>query len=440
MTDKSIALGFSLLILVQAWLVRRIVGTWLVPACLFGLFWFALTFIPLVVLFAVPIEPFAVGFILLCALAFSTSALLFNWRPAFRRNVQKRYTETIYGSGFLEKAFYVSVATSLVLIVLNTLAQGISQYDLVFNLFASAEAYARLRYADELTAPLIERWSIVAAYLGVIIGGLRFSSGSPKGRRLIVALAFLPSVLIAVTQSANWHFLLSIVFFYAGILVYRISSGTLHLVGKGGRTSLAIYAGIVLLIVTATFMSHGVYAPDASGVGQWLTARFASYTSGHLYAFSDWFAFSLGRHSELTYNHDTASHGFYTFATLFKMLGSQEVLPMGVYDDWYSYGGVLESNVFTMFRGLIIDFGYAGAVLFMSVVGLLFHGAFYSLLSDRRPVFTVVVFVFMMGFFYSSFVVSMFGSNIIYYVTFVLMWIALYANKRLTSPSTRLSA
>lgn len=438
MTDKCIALVFSVLILGQAWAVRRFVGTWLFPACLFGLFWFALTFIPLVALLAVPIEPYAIGFVLVCCLAFSISALLFDWRSAFRRNAQKRDAETIYGSGFLKHAFYVSVAASVVLVILNSMAQGITLYDLVFNLFASAEAYAYLRYAQGLASAPVERWSIVFAYLGVIIGGLRFCCVSAKGRKLIIAVSFLPSVLIALTQSAKWPFLLSLVLFYSGILVYRVSTGTLHLVGRGNRKSLIMYAGIVLLIVTTSFMSRGVYA--SSDVGQMLTARFASYTSGHIYAFSDWFAFSIGRRSELTYNHETAGPGFYTFATLFKMMGSKEVLPIGVYDDDYSYGGVLVSNVFTMFRGLIVDFGYAGAVLFMSVVGLLFHGAFYSLLSRKRPVFAVVAFVFMMGFFYSSFVVSMFGSNIIYYVTFTLMWIALYANKRITSPYKRLPA
>jgi oligosaccharide repeat unit polymerase len=434
MIDKCIALVFSLSILGQAYLVRRLVGTWVFPSCLFGLFWFVFTFLPLVLLLTVPVEPYAIGFILLCALAFSISSLLFDWGPAFKRNAQKRDTEALYGSRFLKHVFYASAAASLVLIVLNSLAQGITLYDLVFNLFASAQEYANLRYSEELTSTLVERLSLVCAYLGASIGGLRFCCGSHKGdRRLIIVLSFLPSVLVALTQSAKWPFLLSVVLFCSGILAYRVSSRRLYLFG-GNSQSLAIYAGIVLLIVTASFLSRGLYVSgDSNLVMQLLAGRFASYSSGHIYAFSDWFAFSIGRHSEFAYAREAGSHGFYTFATLFKLMGSQRVLPIGVYDDYYSNGGVLTTNVYTMFRGLILDFGFVGSVLFMSVVGLLFHAAFYALLSRRRPVFTVVAFLFMVSYFFSSFVVSMFGSNILYYVTFGLMWIVLYANKWMTS-------
>jgi len=436
--DKCIALAFSSLILWQAYAVRRFVGTWLFPACLYGLLWFVLTFIPLVVLFWVPVEPYSIGFILLCLLAFSASSLFFDWKTAFKKNVQKIGTaEVIYGSGFLKFAFYVLVTASLILIIINSYSQGISLHDLVFNLFASAQAYADMRYSDDLNATLIERWSLVCVYLGAIIGGLRFSCVLAKGRRLIIVLSFLPSILIAVTQSAKWHLLLSIVLFYSGILVYRISSGKLHLLAKGNMKSLALYATIVLLIVTISFMSRGLFSFDDSDfVMNKLIAYFASYSCGHVYAFSDWFAFSIRGHSEIGYVHETASYGFYTFATLFRMMGSQRVLPMGMYDDYYTDGELLTGNIYTIFRGLIMDFGFIGSVLFMFVAGLVFHGAFYFMLSRKRPVFTIVVFAFMMSYFI-SYGVSMFGSSLIYYVTCALMWSVLQINKRITQPGGR---
>jgi oligosaccharide repeat unit polymerase len=264
----------------------------------------------------------------------------------------------------------------------------------------------------------------------VLIGGLRYSCGSPGGRRRIIALSFLPSVLIAVTQSAKWPFLLSIVLFFGGVLVYRLLSGKLHLIDRDARKAMVMYGSVVLLIVTVSFASRGVYAADDFNIWPMMLSKFASYTSGHLYAFSDWFAFSLGRPSEWTYDREPASHGFYTFATLFKLMGSSRVLPIGVYDDDYAYAGLIVSNVFTMFRGAIIDFGYAGALVLMAAVGALFHGAFHALLVIRRPVFAVVAFLFMMGFLYSSFVVSLFGSNIVYYVTFALLWVTLWVNQR----------
>jgi oligosaccharide repeat unit polymerase len=433
-TDKLVALAFGLMILGQAWVVRKFVGTWLFPAALFGLFWAALTLIPLVVLLDVPIDPMAVGFIFLCTLAFSVSALALPWRTAFERNRAKLDPALIYGSRFLGRAFHGAVAAALLLIVLNTTAQGISRTDLIFNLFATAEAYARLRYADALTAPLYERWSVVAMYLGVMLGGLRYLPASRAGRRRIVFWSFLPSILIALTQSSKWHLLLSVALFYAGILVCRLSTGSFQLVGRGGRRTALLYGGAVIVVVAVSFLSRGVASGESLDMGRWITTSLATYSSGHLYAFGDWFAWSLGRPSVTAYDHVSASPGFYTFATLFKLAGSQETLPGGVYVDSYTYGGVITSNVFTMFRGAIIDFGYAGTLLFMTLTGLFFHSGFYGLLTARRPVLAVVTFIFMMGFFFSSFVVSMLGSNITYYVTSGLLWLVLQANMRSIAP------
>lgn len=437
MMEKGIAVCLSVLILAQAWGVRRLAGTWLFPACLFGIFWFAMTFIPLVALLLVPIDPFSVGFILLCTVMFSAGCLLFNWKPAFRKNALRGGATSVFGGSFLKHAFQFTVAASLALIVLNTVTQGISWFDLVFNLFATAELYARLRYANDLASPLVERWSIVFTYLGVIIGGLRFGTVQPGGRKWIVAMCFVPSVLIALTQSAKWPFLLSLALFYAGILAYRISDGSLLLLGKGGRRTMVMNAVLVLLVIGLSFMSRGLYAAEESDVWPMVSNKLASYTSGHLYGFSDWFAFSIGRPSEWAYDRGAANHGFYTFTTFFRMLGSSAELPIGVYDDNYSYAGLIVSNVFTMFRGLIIDFGYLGALAFMGVIGVIFHGSFYLLLVGRRPVFGIVLFIFMLAFFFSSFVVSMLGSNIVYYVTFGLLWLTLYINHRLSPPHLR---
>ncbi|HTK55240.1 MAG TPA: oligosaccharide repeat unit polymerase, partial [Gemmatimonadales bacterium] len=206
------------------------------------------------------------------------------------------------------------------------------------------------------------------------------------------------------------------------------------LLGRGGRRALILYGTAVVAILATSFLSRGVESGESLDVGRWITTSLATYSSGHLYAFGDWFAWSLGRPSIAAYDHVSATPGFYTFATLYKLAGSPETLPIGVYVDSYSYGGVIVSNVFTIFRGAIIDFGYAGTLLFMTLTGVLFHGAFYALLTARRPVLAVVAFIFMMGFFFSSFVVSMFGSNITYYVTSAFLWIVLQVNMRGVRP------
>jgi len=432
---KCLALVFSLLILGQAYLVRRYVGTWLFPACIFGLFWFGYTFVPLAVLFWVPVQPYAIAFLFLCTVAFSMGSLVFDWKTAFERNKRKGETAAlVYGSPFLKGVFYLSTLASLIFLALNLFAQGFSLHDLFFDLYASAAAYANLRFSEDLNGNIVERLSIVFAYLGAILGGFLFPSMPKKtGRWLVVVLSCLPSILVAVTQSAKWHLFLCIVFFYAGLLVYRASAGTLRLFYKDRIKSLTLYMAILIAIVTVSFLGRGLYTIDDSGeLFKKLVEYFSSYAFGHIYAFSDWFAFFIGKHSELVYPNESATHGFYTFTVLFKLMGSDKVLPIGMFDDYYSYGDLLTTNIYTMFRGLILDFGFIGSVLFTLATGLLLHMAFHSMLRNKRPVITVAVFVLMMGYFYTSFISSLVGANRIYYVTFVLLWIVLQINKRIT--------
>src|SRR5262249_24251192 len=105
--SKLLALVFSTMIFGQTLLVRRHVGTWLFPASLFGLFWFLFTFIPLVLLYWIPIDPLAIGYVLLCAITMSLSSFPFQWRDAFRRHLQRRKA-TAYDSLFIRSVFYIS--------------------------------------------------------------------------------------------------------------------------------------------------------------------------------------------------------------------------------------------------------------------------------------------------------------------------------------------
>ena len=433
--DKCLALFFSLMILGQAYFVRRYVGTWLFPACLFGLFWFGFTFFPLAVLFWVPVYPYAIGFIFLCTMAFSLGSVPFDWKTAFKRNAQKRGLPQEYSSPFLRYVFYLSTATSVAFVILNLSEQGFSLHDVFFNLFASAAAYMG---QEDLNVNAFDRFSVIFAYLGAILGGLLFSCITGKAnRRLVLIMSFLPPILVAVAESTKALLFLCIAFFYAGLLVYRISTAKLRLLEKGNITRLAVCAVVLIAVVTTAFLSRGLYAiNDPDEIMQRLIWNYASYACGHIYAFSDWFSFMMAGHSNLVYLREGPTHGFYTFMTLFKLMGSHKEVPAGIFDDYYSYHGFLTSNIFTIFRGLITDFGFIGSIVYMLVTGVMLHKAFSVMLVRKRPVFTVVVFVFMMGYFYFSFIISIMIWNRVC-VALILFWGTLQINKRITQRVSR---
>jgi oligosaccharide repeat unit polymerase len=332
----------------------------------------------------------------------------------------------------LKRIFYLSTGTSLVFLVIDSHVQGFSFHDLLFDLQATALAYADLVYSESLATTIYIKIAIVCTFLGAILGGLVFPYVTKKSERTFIAvMSFLPSIFVAITQTGKGLLLLSVVFFYSGILVHRLSVGKSRLFDKNSL-KLALPAGAILILILASAV---VFRNLSNSNDEELLARlssyFASYSCGHVYAFSDWFAFITGSHSQFSYVHENSTHGFYTFMSLFQLMGSHKVVPLGIYDENYAYGDLLLSNVYTMFRGLILDFGFVGSLLFMFLVGVVLHKAFHVMLFTRRPVFTVAIFVFVIECFYYSFIASPLSWNRTL-ATFGALWIALAVNKRLT--------
>jgi oligosaccharide repeat unit polymerase len=434
--DKCLALAISLLILGQAYLVRRWVGTWLFPACIFGLFWFGYTSVPLVLMFPVRADPYAIAYLFLCSVAFSLGSLPFNWRAAFQANgLKSAVGGRPFDNAFLRGALGALTLAALAFIALDFSSQGIGVLDLLTHLRASATSYAARLYSGSLVDNPYGRLGMVCTYVIAVLGGLQWSSAATKVQRTAVfILSFLPAVLVGLTQTTKGLLFFCAALFYAGLLIARLHEGSLRLSGTGAFRVLAYCAGIFVPVVAFAALLRGFDVIGGSGVMAGRLYRYvASYSCGHLYAFSDWFASVIGRTSTVRRIDLPATPGLYTFTAFVRLLKLGRPLPLGIYE-FYTDGRFMHSNIYTMFRGLILDFGIGGSLLFMLVIGLGFHWSFRVLLVRPRPVVTVVIFSFMMAFIYSSFIVSILGWTRIY-VALVLLWALLQVNSLQASRS-----
>ena len=298
-----------------------------------------------------------------------------------------------------------------------------------------------------LNITIYERLSEIMVYDVAILGGLLISSAITKwGRFRIILFSFAPGVLFAVAKSTKWAVFSSVAFFYAGLLAHRVSQGDFRLFKKGALKRLTLAFGALLIITTVSFMSRGLQdSEDTDLIQSRMQLLFASYSCAHLYGFSDWLTFYMAEnygtryHSPITYSREHPTFGLYTFAPVFRVLGGRKVLADAMPDDEYEFGEILVGNIYTMFRGLIQDFGLLGSLLFMSGMGFLIHWAYYRMLLDHNPVFTVAVFIFSIDFFYASFGRSLFSWSGIYF-TFVLLWIVLYINRLIAQKYNHLLA
>ena len=420
--DKLLAVTFSLFIFGQAWLLGARAGTWLLPGCVFGFFWFLYSFIPLVAMPSVPANPWAIGYIALCVTAFSFGSAGYNWRSVISERLSKP-SGYQFDTPFLCFAFWSCTALTLLSIALNWSIQGITVNDLIFNLLETAGSYVDRKYRGLLIPNFFATLAVVLVYPGVIIGGLIFGDRKESGKRKrILLFALLPAVLVMLAEGNKGSLPLVLVLFWAAVLVSRVNRGEFELLGPGFVRQALILGLFFFPIVVIAFLARGLSGlDDFALVMELLQTMFASYMFGHLYAFSDWFSAYIAAASSFDYDPMPLTGGFYTFMPVYELFAVGKEVPSGIYSEYFDYQMKFETNIYTIFRGLILDFGLVGGIVVLALIGRAAHWAFYRVVAMRGSPLGASVYIHSIGFCYSSFVISL------------LIWDSVYASVMLVA-------
>lgn len=368
-------------------------------------------------MFEIPINPWVVGFLSALVIVFSWTFIFFNWKKAFNNNLNKPPVDEIYDTKLLRVTLWFSIFFSVICSIKVMLVQGFSLAELYEDIVLVAAKYAVSRYASEVVYSAYGPLSLGFAYLAVLIAGLIFGSTHSSARKKWVLLAFLPSVIIMVTQSAKGSFFGSIFYFLGGILVTSIQQNKLvlfkanivRIIFKIGSFSIALFI--------FSLMSRGLQdEKDVGGFFEKLRFLLASYFFGHLYNFSEWIGVYWDGFYNSKFDISHYYYGFYTFTSIYRFFGYEKVTPDAVYDEYNNIQDQMESNVYTIFRGMVMDFGIVGSVIFIFLLGLLLHLCFYVFLNSRKPIISLTITMFMIVFFYYSFIISVLTWNIVPFI------------------------
>ncbi len=416
--DKILALFYSSLLLVNALWWRKMVGTWLFPACLFSLFWFAYLFFPLIFLFTVPVNSLAVAFIVISVILFSATGLLFNWQPSFELNAQKADPELVFHTRLGWLCFWLSISISTLASFGHLFAQGFGLMEFINQPIEVASKFASARYEDELVRTPFAPISLLFSNIAIMTAGLLY--GSAKGKLNRIWIAFFPSLIILLTQSAKGLFFQSLFLFLGSMMVTKLYANKLRNFKIKGLWKWISAGTVVMALMALSFLARGFGKDDDVGLLlQTFGALFSTYFFGHVYAFSDWFTAYIGGIASQSYATETYFFGFYTLTSLVELVGYRMETPPGVYHEYYLYKNLIDTNIYTMFRGTILDFGILGAWVFMLVNGWIVHWVYQLFLMKKQPAFSLVFLIFMIEYFYISFIISLLTWSIIPF-TFVL--------------------
>jgi oligosaccharide repeat unit polymerase len=438
--SKLLAVAFSLLLLIQAYAIKRLAGSYLIPGSLFSFAWFFFTFIPLVLLFDVPINPFAILYIVVAILAFSLSAIPFNWRFAFEKNTEKEATILPkLNSRFIRVSLYISIVLAVIFSVLFVLSNGFPLSSFRTDFINTSARYAALRGNEFLEYGVLGTLSVFFTYFAAVLGAIVsfYKKGSIK-KLSVFSLSMAPSIFAMVVQSSKLLFFVALIFYLSSALLMSVYSSK-HTPFRFGDLSKTIWP---LLLITPflilSFISREGYSDfgDPVGMRNLLIHATNSYLFGSLYAFADFFSFSLGMDSVSQYQVEYHNLGYYSFKAIFDALGGTKVFPPGYYYDLYMYKDVLATNIFSIFRSFIADFGFLGTIVFMFPFGFVFHFMFYKLLVNKNPWFASVVFLMFLGFVGLSFLISIFTARYVFLITGSL-YLLFTINSRIHPVSSR---
>lgn len=439
-------------------------GSWSNPSVVFALFWGMMVLMPIV--FVPEIEPsvFAVGYITAAVGAFGLPAFGFDWHQPLTAVAARRDSGT--GSVFLagnEAVTLLIIAQSVVMgcMMLNVAHQGFSLRDLVFDPFAIGCEYLGYRYSGSVKPFLLSQVATVLNYVCAALAGLivaqrrnyLLSAG-------VVLLGMLPSLYSIAIYADKGSVFLSLAFFYGAVVVGRIRNGStvlltyrsvvsapLIMIIVAGAIGLAManrisevcadrqtgtLVGTVVQSVTPS-TTTSVAPPESaeSANSDKMKSYVRSYAFGHLFAFSDWFDHWLD-HGQTLPDHTVSNPafqphwnrpdapnlyrnpehptlGFWTFMAIGKYVNPQyfETLPDGYFEEYFLRTGVIQTNIYTVFRGLIYDYTVVGSLFVLSLFGAIFNWLYRQLLIAPTLSMPQTAYIFFAGYLYTSYIISL---------------------------------
>ena len=413
---KIIAILLSLMLLSQALFFKKITKSFFHPATLFPLIWFFYTFIPLILLFTIPINPTGIMYILVCSLAFSFTALFFDWSKLTKNRLKLKNKRLQEGNSYFARLLiYCFSVLSCVFTIVHLRIQGIDLHFDIISTLQSSGQHALLSGQGRIIGNIYLTLSLIFAYSASALGGYLYRANASSFKNLsIIFFSFAPALLIVILMSGKLIMFNSIVFFIAARLLVKIHRGEEFLIRHLNiKKSFGLFI-IFLFVIFFSINSRTYQAGEAGSLLQnadYIYNTFINYTMGQIYAFSDFLSVYLEIKDGNSYDEDFVSNGHYTFNGILTQIGYGQELPIGMYQESYNYNNRLSTNIFTAFRGIIEDFGMITGIFIMSLFGLISNVNHYFLLKNSAPYLSSAVYCIIVAYIFSSFLISFFSAR-----------------------------
>lgn len=404
MTVLTIALLIVLLLLSWKYILR------LEPAGIFAAMWIFLIATILCCQGFVIVRYTGLLFIIACVLSFTIGTIFCETYYTAPKQAQKYLCFNKSRANWLMFfLFFAAFINPIYTVVLHGFSPlGIFNIGtlLQMNNTISIDRYSGAEYSNP-----VNQLMLVFSYVAPLVGGFCYRQVNTFGKTLSL-LSIIPCLFVAFTQSMKMGLITSVFLWACGFLVCSYSY---HLSLKINIKYLIIIIGGGFLFLGTLFFSMILRTGEISErIVEDISNKFFTYAFGYVPCFEIWFDGSNVK--EYTY-------GAKTFFGVSNALGILERVS-GIYQEWIPFGknGFKgESNVYTVFRVLVEDFGTAPSCFILMVLGGVSNIVTQNLTAKHHVVFNQVALSAIYAYVLWSFVTSFFA-----YTSYLVMFFLVF--------------
>lgn len=300
--------------------------------------------------------------------------------------------------------------------LLTVLSQGFD-VSAFFNIneFLSMNAeMAYRRYNSNEAGGAFIQILAVFDYVSPLCGGYAYCFANGKGKKNLCIITLAPIILLMLFSNAKAGFIAASILWVSGYLVScyvnfgRVPAIKWKLIFR----AIILLGSFLLLLYLVMLIRVGDFSEM---MRERIAQKFFVYAFGQMVSFDAWFESLSG--------FLTLGVGSNTYMAIPSFLGIVET-QQGVYETLVlGYG-----NVFTAFRGVIMDFGRIGGLVYMVACGAIVTVAFNQMLSNRARANVVSKCIVVSMYFWGgySFIISpwIYSSYVIMMVVFGIFLVA----------------
>jgi len=348
--------GFAIVLAGLAVVGRATAANWLAPVAFWPLVWAVLMGAAGLLQDVLPLQPQALWVIVSMLVAFQVGALVVHYAQRSPTDTPGPYLDgatlnTVARRLGRVTAFLSVLSATGVALLMFTGAAGAGIELSLVGLLRLGNLLSIMRYTGVEDVPGLVRVFLYWTFSAALLGGMLAAVAETLPRRLLSVLPLFLAVAGGIVVASRSGFLLSGVMWVAGFWAVRVctSGGTYDVFRVKWIAGITVtVVGLIGLSVALLWLRAGIWRRLVVEV--FVTTTVGDFF-GSVSAFSTWLAVG---------DPVSPALGAFTFAGPFDFFGLAPRL-QGIYGTAVTFPSGLTSNIYTLFRGLIQDFGLAGA-------------------------------------------------------------------------------